>query len=258
MANTTSSDPSKGLIQAFVDTMDLHLSSRPAVAFCRSAESVTASQFAKTWIGVNFEDTAFVSLKLYFTVYELLPFEVLSRLVGNRLVAENCLQLMSESNACLDPQMMGSGYTICFKLSPTRGGAFGFHVRHGNHGVFRHFTQQGWFDKSYFYVSDPGQLKTLSDTLSMPSLRNFSELEIGTGDSHGRPTTDAAIKVVPQGNFSDVSCNLLTQVEQEVVFAVQEKFSLTPVAGGIHFPQKLKSVYFVERSRIRTFSAFIS
>lgn len=253
-----SSDSSRRLIQTFVDTMDRHLSSRPAVAFCRSAESVSASQFAKTWIGVNFDDTTFVSLKLYFTVYELLPLEVLSRLVGNRLVAENCLQLMSESNACLDPRMMGSGYTICFKLSPTSGGAFGFYVRHGNHGVFRHFTQQGWFDKSYSYVSDPEQLETLSERLSMPFLRKFNELEVGTGHSHGQLTTDAAIKVVPQGNFSDVSCHLLTQVEQEVVFAVQARFPLTPAAGGIYFPEKLKSVYFVERNRIRTFSAFIS
>ncbi|CAN5493073.1 hypothetical protein BH11PLA2_BH11PLA2_22530 [soil metagenome] len=257
MANVTSSDSSRGLIQRFVDTMDLYLSSGPALAFCRSAESVPASEFAKTWIGVNFDDTTFVSIKLYLTVYELLPLEVLSRLVGNPLVAENCLQLMSESHACLDPRMMGSGYTICFKLSHTSGGAFGFHVRHGNHGVFRHFTQQGWFDKSYFYVSDPEQLEALSEKISMPSLRNYSELEVGTGHSHGQLTMDAGIKVVPQGNFSDLSCHLFTQVEQEVVLTVQKRFRLTPVAGGIHFPQKLKSVYFVECNRIRTFSAFI-
>jgi hypothetical protein len=233
------------------------LLSKHSLAYCRTAESMRVESFAKTWIGVNFVGTMPVCLKLYFTAYEPLSSETVLRMVGDSSISASCLQLMNHIEPCLDPNVAGSGYTICFKLSLTGKGASAFHTHVGNNGLYRHFTDEGWHDKHYHYASDRANLKTVADRIAMPCLHDCRELELASGRSHGFVNADDAIKIVPVGDFCVFAPRMYTEEEQNVIACVDDRFPIVATCGGVYSPPVLKSVYFVARERVRTFSAFV-
>lgn len=243
---------------ACLRTINELLTMEQAVAFCRNAESVQVTEFAKTWIGVNFINDHFISLKLYLTLYEVPSMAQLRHVIGNERIAVGCQQLMRDSQPSFDPDVAGSGFTLCLKLDALGDSAYGCHCRNGNSGLFRHFKESRWFDKQYLYVSTPEQLEDFANRFNMPFFRDCRTLEIGIGQMHGCHQIDDPLKIIPVGRFSNMTSCLYTDTERAVIAAIEDSLPLIATCGGFYCEPPIKSVYFtssnpVVNGRVRTF-----
>lgn len=230
--------------------------------FCDRLSAIAAGGFCKSWIGLNFRGAELLSLKVYFTFYELFDALTLARILPDERMRSDFLAGLPQASTVhvADPLHPGSGYTFCLKVdrggNPTRG--FYHRVGQGEKGIFRLYGPEAHV-KEYFYVTAPRARRALSRRFGIPFVAGCGTIEHGIGPGHGLGSGRQDEKIILIGDFEAVRHRLFDGEEQAMIGAVEAAYGLRAACGGV-YRNGVKSFYLAAprdeaRNRVRTVEA---
>jgi hypothetical protein len=205
--------------------------------FCDRLASIDARAFCKSWIGINCRGGELLSLKVYFTFYELFDEGTLARILPDERMRSDFLASLPQASAehVADPLHPGSGWTFCIKIdrggSPTHG--FYHRLGRGEKGVFRLYGREVYV-KEYFYVTEPQAREALARRFGVPFVAGCGTIEHGRGPGHGFASGEQDEKIILIGEFEQLRGRLFDGDEQTIIAALEAAYGLRAACGGVY------------------------